>query len=674
MTTSHWDLSALINAVDAKASAAERHLWLVRLLEWLRHEAPLAPLSQTLEERDVSTPQPVLRLRHLFNQLERHPALHGPWQDMQTAFWREVNVASLLADGGFGQRMSFASELWSRVQTRVLPCNPATLDLAVLFPMIFVAEDGAWVKALDGATMLRAARWLGPPEGVLQPILLESLMRLSCTVQAAAFAPALQQRMDTEALAERSFHQLGPAVAALQASISQGDEKAALRDAVFLRALLDAARRACASVMQHLKEHGVSVNIVYEVDQGLARLDRIERLLDCLLAPDADSAVGEGRHLLLELLTGFKDTQGFSALLGRQYSLMARQIAQRSAEAGEHYIARDRGEHRDMLRRAVGGGLVIAGTTLLKFAWVLLGLTAFWGGFGVGVLYAASFLIVFLLNFTLATKQPAMTAAAMAATLPVGSAPSSEELNAFADRVAQLMRSQFAGIVGNLGAVIPAVLLLQWLSQALWGATVLDAAGATYVVGSLSLWGPTALFAAFTGVLLFLSSLVAGWVENWFVFHDLDGALACNPRILARLGAGRAQRWSRWWRLHIAGLAANVSLGMMLGLVPAVLAFVGLPIEVRHVTLAAGQLAAAASVLGWEVLSTAGFGWCVAGIVVIGALNLGVSFYLAFKVALRSRGTQVQDRSRILATLRERLRKAPLSFLWPPADAGAGLH
>jgi hypothetical protein len=89
------------------------------------------------------------------------------------------------------------------------------------------------------------------------------------------------------------------------------------------------------------------------------------------------------------------------------------------------------------------------------------------------------------------------------------------------------------------------------------------------VLQSLTLLGPTALFAAFTGVLLFASSLIAGWTENWFVFHRLDSAIAWNPRIVARLGAARAARWAAWWRANVSGIAANVSLGMMLGLVPA---------------------------------------------------------------------------------------------------------
>jgi site-specific recombinase len=185
------------------------------------------------------------------------------------------------------------------------------------------------------------------------------------------------------------------------------------------------------------------------------------------------------------------------------------------------------------------------------------------------------------------------------------------------------------------------------------------------VLHSLTLLGPTALFAAFTGVLLFASSLIAGWVENWFVYHRLDSALAHHPGIVARLGASRAQRWSIWWRGNISGVAANVSLGLLLGLVPVVLAFVGIPLDVRHVTLGTGQLAAAASTLGWHILAEPAFWWCVAGLAATGALNLGVSFWLALKVALRSRGITLADRRRLYAAIRLRLRQSPRSFLLP---------
>jgi site-specific recombinase len=107
----------------------------------------------------------------------------------------------------------------------------------------------------------------------------------------------------------------------------------------------------------------------------------------------------------------------------------------------------------------------------------------------------------------------------------------------------------------------------------------------------------------------------------------------------------------------------------MLGIVPVLAAFFGLPIEVRHVTLSTGQLAAALGTLGPELLRTPGFWWCVAAIPLTGALNLGVSFWLAFKVAMRSRGIRLADRSRIYAAIRRRMRRRFASFLWPPREA-----
>ena len=60
-----------------------------------------------------------------------------------------------------------------------------------------------------------------------------------------------------------------------------------------------------------------------------------------------------------------------------------------------------------------------------------------------------------------------------------------------------------------------------------------------------------------------------------------------------------------------------------------------------------GQLAAAVGALGPGIALTAPFWLCVLGIAGTGVLNLAVSFALAFRVALRSRGIQLADRARV---------------------------
>ena len=655
--TSAWDLTALVNAADAKAGQAERHLWLVRLMEWLRH----APRARTATE--AKTPLPLLRLRQLLHVVEQHPAVREQVQGLLAGFWRDIDAPALFADFGFGTRLSLRSELVTRIRRRLLPGTPQTADLAELFQLLFEPADAHWLAAIDADTLSRVAALLATPEAAWRAHLLEAITILVSAVHASGYAPALRQRMDRALLAHEPFRQLTMCSNALRRALAEGTRDDVLQQALLLRAMLDACRRAAATVADHLEAYGVSVDIVYELDQLEARTRRIEMLLDCVLAPQPQP---ELLRLLQELVRVAEQQRGVRAVLARHYSLLARQVAERNAETGTHYITRDRAEWRQMLRDAAGGGAVIAGTTFAKFAVAAVGLSAFWTGFWSGTTYAASFVIVMLLHWTVATKQPAMTAPAMAASLPTGRSSSDEEVEAFVDRVAQLIRSQTAGIVGNLVICGPLVLALQWLAIGVMGQPLVGPADAEYVLHSLTLLGPSALFAAFTGVLLVASSLIAGWAENWFVYHRLDSAIAWNPRIVARLGAARARRWSAWWRANISGVAANVSLGMMLGLVPALAAFVGLPIEVRHVTLSTGQLGAALGALGFGLLAEPVFWWCVAGIACTGVLNLSVSFGLAFKVALRSRGVRVQDRARIGRAIRHRLRTQPMSFLRPP--------
>ena len=157
-------------------------------------------------------------------------------------------------------------------------------------------------------------------------------------------------------------------------------------------------------------------------------------------------------------------------------------------------------------------------------------------------------------------------------------------------------------------------------------------------------------------------SISTGTLDN-----NLTQTLLVYPRmdVLGLEMAGSIERLGGLGYWAEAAVIFPGEVGLMLGLVPVLLAFVGLPIEVRHVTLSTGQLAAAASTLGWSTLAHPAFWWCVAGLVATGTLNLGVSFWLALKVALRSRGITLADRRLLYAAVRQRLWQSPRSFLLP---------
>ncbi len=651
------DLVGLLDSLDPDFDLVHRHLWLIALTDWIRgaQDSPAdsaARVDMLLDILEVR-PQAALRVQ---------------------AFWRsllsEVDGSLLLSDHGFASRNAFLSELVQRLNKKWLPSSPQTSDASELFDLVMpTTMDARWLASLSPHTLQRLAVFLSAPATIQQTAsrralthwqtaLLDAMTFCTSQIRATGFSPEVRLRMDASARDRNPFHTLASSFDLVREQWLAGEDVTEAARAFKLQ--LEACRNAAATVYNHLDAHGISVDLVFRLRQLRERVLRVRALLDCLL-DDPDHL--HSAKLLSQLAELGHAQRSVAGLVNSSASLLAAKVAERNSETGEHYITRDHAEYRKMVGNAAGGGALTAITTALKFAVMACGLSAFWYGFWSGVVYAVSFVVIQLLHFTLATKQPAMTAPAMAAKLKDMNAPGA--LDAFVDEVTHLVRSQTAAVLGNVAVVFPATLVLALVVAQLRGAPMIDQATAGYVLHSLSLLGPSVLYAAFTGVLLFASSILGGWAENWFVLHRLDSAIRYNPRITAVLGVPRAQRWAGFWRVNISGFASNISLGFMLGLVPSVMAFLAIPLDARHVTLSAGQIGAACASIGWDVVYRHGLWWAVASLPVIGLMNVGVSFYFAFRVALRAHDVSDVERSRIYGAITARLRTAPLRFLWP---------
>jgi site-specific recombinase len=651
------DLAALLRALDPAADVAQRHVWLIRLFQWIRGDQRSAPAA-------------LARMQAFIEAVQMQPELQVRLQ----AWWRQlthsVDITTLLADFGFAPRTAFVSELTERLRRKLLPGTPDTLDAAELFPLVASARfDMQWLGALSEPQVNQLVQLLSadPAQDALhwQNNLVDALTYCTAQIRATGFAPELRLRMDASLPSARAFHALPADIDELRRAFFGAEHDEARLQAALAqyRARLDACRQAINSIYAHLEENGVSLGMVFRLRQLRERMLRVRELLDSLTSPKPAMAA---LKLLARRVGTAQEMKSIGALISANSTLVSAKMAERSAETGETYITRNRGEYREMLGKAMGGGAVTAFTTLLKFMVLGLGLSAFWGGFWSSVAYAATFIVIQLLHFTLATKQPAMTAPAMAAKLKdMDSAEASHSVEPFVDEVTHLVRSQVAAVLGNVLMVVPAVLLINTLIELLLGRPMIGNDQARHVLASLSLLGPTLLWAAFTGAILFAASVIAGWTENWFVLHRLDSAIRHNPRFTAVLGTERAARWSTFMRHNISGFASNIALGFMLGLIPAFTGFFGIELEVRHVTLSAGQLAAAGASLGLEALRQPAIWWCVAAIPLIGALNLGVSFYLAFRLALQAHNVSRLDRARIRAAIWARWRGQPRSFFVP---------
>jgi site-specific recombinase len=268
------------------------------------------------------------------------------------------------------------------------------------------------------------------------------------------------------------------------------------------------------------------------------------------------------------------------------------------------------------------------------------------------------------LHFTLATKQPSMTASALAGKLQRFKEGHDE--HEIIDEIVRITRSQFAAALGNIGCVIPGSIGFYLLFSKVFGTVFLDDAYAHKIVASLDpIRSLTIPMAACTGIVLWISSVSSGWVENWVVFRRVPEALALNRRLNLILGADRCMRLSQWFLRNIAQITGNVTLGSLLAFGPIFGRFFGLPIDLRHVTLSSGALTFAMCFLGFNEHTMWPFIFAAIGIVCIGLLNFGVSFMMAFAVAARARNVEAENIQRIVRAVGQRFRRHPGDFFFP---------
>ncbi|HSK03860.1 MAG TPA: hypothetical protein VK932_21550 [Kofleriaceae bacterium] len=601
------------------------------------------------------------RLELLVIALERIPAARRRFVGVLEAVLRSTRGVKLFGEIGLPNDRGLLAETTDRLARRFLPEPPALHELWMLASHIVrTVGDLEWLGAAADPLLHRLAAIGGAAWAPLRVSILDAIGLIATRNAALGMAEAFRTRAVAGAIRESPLFRMTRA------------------EPAEMPALIAESRQHLDQVRAALEDHGVSIEVVYSLDSIERGLARIELLLPFVNARDHLEPTYEIRALIAAVGRGLVGGRSFVQLMSDNLRLLARKVIERAGRTGEHYVTSSRREYWGMLASAAGGGFLTCGTAAAKFLvkwghWPL-----FIDGALSAVVYAGSFIVMQLLGFTLATKQPSMTAAALAGTIRDRSGPG--RLDELVRLIARIARSQFAAAAGNVSAVIVTALAFDALCQRLGSGPFLDEATSRGVIASFDPLGSgTIFFAALTGVLLWVSSLFAGWFENWIVYRRLPEAIE-HHRLGKRFGRARMAKLARFLERQASGFGGSIALGTLLGMVPVFAKFVGLPLDVRHVTLSAGSLTLSMSSLGVEGAGTGPFVMAALGIAIIGLLNFGVSFALALVVALRARDVPRGERRTLpIAVLRHFFRK-PLAFFYPPkedpgaAPAGHGHH
>ncbi|MDX2090538.1 MAG: hypothetical protein SFX73_21950 [Kofleriaceae bacterium] len=591
----------------------------------------------------------ILRLQMVVEALEKIAPARTRFQGVLHSVLSQTRAIKLFGEVGLPNDKGLWAETTDRLARRFLPEAPAPHELWRL--------AGAIVRRLDELD------WLGPAA--------DPLLHRMAEVGGDAWEPLRASIIDSISMIATRIAALGMAEQFRTRTAVSGVRDSPLYHLTRARPqempdLIEAARRHLDQVRIALEETGVSIDVVYSLDSIERGLARIELLLPFADGDDDIEPTYEIRAVLAAIGRGLVGARSFTQLMSDNLRLLARKVIERAGKTGEHYVTSGKREYWKMMSSAAGGGVLTLGTAVAKFFvkwghWPL-----FIDGLLSSVVYAGSFVVMQLLGFTLATKQPSMTAAALAGTIRDSAGPG--RLDELVALIARIARSQFAAAVGNVSAVIVTALGFDLLLQHFRGHSFLDDKTAHGVIASFDPLGSgTIFFGALTGVLLWISSLFAGWFENWVVYRRLPEAIE-HHRHAEKFGKARMVRLARFIEGQSAGFGGSVALGFLLGMIPVFAKFVGLPLDVRHITLSSGSLTLSISSLGIDGAGWSPVIWAWVGIAFIGLLNFGVSFALALIVALRARDVPRGERRLLPIAVLKAFVKHPFRFFYPPKD------
>jgi site-specific recombinase len=541
-------------------------------------------------------------------------------------------------------------------------------------------RDYEWMEAVPRDDWDRLLRAIGVDGAAFEPArrrcrheVLEAMRLASVRLAALGTESSLLQYLPALARHESPF--LVQAAEVRDFLLGQLGERDA-DDGSHHEVLLQQCQDYVDAVRRRSREAGVSVDLVYLLSRIESTITRLRRLRTLLVAPGpaiADVAAAErDRAIDFFLLLVRQENRRNSVrdLFRGTTELLARRVTEQASRSGEHYITASRGEFVGMYRAAAGAGFIIAALALFKLYIAKLGLPLLWEGVAYSLNYGLGFVLIHLLHLTIATKQPAMTATTLAAALD-GRDSRDARLDALAELAAEVSRTQWVSIAGNVTITMLTAFAISLTAVQFIGWQAAGAEKAAHLLHDLHPWQSLALLhAAIAGVYLFLSGLISGYYDNQALYHRIPQRLRRVKWLRRLLGERRLADLATYVEHNLGALAGNFLFGCMLGFTPVIGVLLGLPLDIRHVAFASANFAY--GLVGLQfALSPATVVVTLAGVLLIGLVNLMVSFSLALRVALRSRGITREQTEGMWPCVLRRFLERPRDFFWPPAEAPA---
>jgi len=651
---------------------------------WRKSEEPLDVLSKLVAcLRPFKVKENVsYDLNELIDFIKNNPLIRNELVSCINVVFNSKKCDHIFTEAGILQDSDFIYEIRKRLVSKLIPEQPEKNTLEyVLNQLFYHKSDGEWISQIPWIQLLELFDLLSSKS------MYDSVDDYSLLSETLASMNLLAQRMSGRALEadimrmvpeykkqENPFSAFEDELQSIVARVMVKNRPHYIDSSDLSYKHLNVLYKQCEDFVDTAFYNSHKYGITLKVNQKLLRirlqLKRIKVLFKALIVDHENQKKENTLQLVVRLIQYNSTKNNIANLIGESTQLISYEITQHTAKTGEKYITESKKEYDKMLYTALGGGFIVGIMCIIKVMLSKYDVSDFGHAVLYSLNYSIGFTLIYLFGFTLATKQPAMTAAALVTALEKGlkkqSRPEHKHMD-FALLFARVFRTQFIAFVGNVVMAFPVALAGIWLIDHYYDYNIASKKWEVLVTDLSPVHSMAIVHSAIAGVFLFLSGIIAGYVANRDKHFQMPNRIAEHPRLKRVFGKKWALKLSLIYEKKWPGIVSNMWFGIFMGSIVSVGIFLGLNLDIRHITFASGNLALAAYGSGFDLTFSMVF-WGVLGIGVIGFVNFIVSFTLSLGLAFRSRNIPIRELKIITLSVIEHFKYSPYTFFFPPKE------
>ena len=638
---------------------------------------PLVEIIRFIRPDDIKKGKPV-DLSDIISFLK---ANHGSRQQL-AIYLKEIlkdrKFNKILSDAAILQDVDFLFEVKKRIFAKFLPYQPQKDTLEYVFNQVFyLANDGIWLGRIPLTQLSELYDLLKfksiydsmEPNSALSELLIAQHLLIQRISGRAMETDVIKMVPEYDDL-ESPFSAFEKELYLIEDRIRSSETHyISAKDISFSQLLV--LQKQCEGFVDKAFHNSSKYGISLRVNQNLLKirqqLIRLKFLISLLTVDTEKDKKNNGISLALRLIKFNCYKNNVRKFIAESTQLISYEITQHTAKTGEQYITESRKEYFKMFKASLGGGFIVGILCVIKILLSKVDTSYFGHAFIYSMNYAFGFIAIYVLGFALATKQPAMTAAALIKALEEGvlqQGRGSEKYKAFAILFARVFRSQLIAFFGNVIMAFPVSLLGIWLIDYFYHYNIAASKWESLLTDLSPIHSLAILHAAIAGVFLFLSGIISGSVANRDKHNQVYFRITEHPFLKRNFGKTRTANFAKLYEKRWAGIISNFWFGVFMGSTASIGLFLGLNLDIRHITFASGNLALALYGANYEVSNYMLF-WGIFGIGIIGLVNFSVSFSLSLGLAFRSRAISLFELRFVTISIWKHFKSKPVSFFFP---------